>query len=66
MDLNEITREESVSHSYGATLPKDSTFNMPCSWAAADPSSFLIRGDNYLHDSHKVALLLLLFSSNMF
>lgn len=54
MDLQEISRDESVSHSYGSTLPKDSTFNMACSWATTDPSSFLIRGDNYLHDHQKV------------
>ncbi|KAI3470474.1 hypothetical protein Pfo_027137 [Paulownia fortunei] len=54
MDLQEISREESVSCCYGSTLPKDSSFNMPCSWAAADPSSFLIRGDNYLVDNQKV------------
>ncbi|KAL3819966.1 hypothetical protein ACJIZ3_005871 [Penstemon smallii] len=54
MDLQEISREESVSCYYGATLAKDSTFNMPCSWASADPSSFLIRGDNYLQDHQKI------------
>ncbi|GFP82850.1 protein enhanced disease resistance 2 [Phtheirospermum japonicum] len=54
MDLQEISREEKVSFSYGSTLPKDSTFNMPCSWSAADPSLFLIRGDNYLTDNLKV------------
>ncbi|KAK6144803.1 hypothetical protein DH2020_021623 [Rehmannia glutinosa] len=54
MDLQEVSREESVSCCYGSTLPKDSSFNMPCSWATADPSSFLIRGDNYLVDNLKV------------
>ncbi|KAL3838327.1 hypothetical protein ACJIZ3_022918 [Penstemon smallii] len=54
VDLQEISREESVLCCYGSTLPKDSTFNMPCSWAAADPSSFLIRGDNYLEDNQKI------------
>lgn len=54
MDLQEISRDESVSCCYGSTLAKDSSFNMPCSWAAADPSSFLIRGDNYLVDNQKV------------
>ncbi|KAL8518009.1 hypothetical protein ACS0TY_009339 [Phlomoides rotata] len=54
MDLQEMSRDESVAHSYGSTLPKDSTFNMPCSWATTDPSAFLIRGDNYLHDHQKI------------
>ncbi|KAG8380504.1 hypothetical protein BUALT_Bualt06G0022500 [Buddleja alternifolia] len=54
VDLHEITREESVSCCYGATLPKDSTSNMTCSWATADPTSFLIRGDNYLKDHQKI------------
>ncbi|KAL7148285.1 hypothetical protein ABFS83_06G168200 [Erythranthe nasuta] len=53
MDLQEISREESVSCCYGSTLAKDSSFNMPCSWAAADPSSFLIRAENYLVDNQK-------------
>lgn len=39
---------------YGTTLPKDLTSTMPCSWTEADPSSFLIRGKNYLKDHHKV------------
>lgn len=54
MDLQSISWEESVSCCYGATLPKDTTLNSPCSWATSDPSSFLIRGDNYLHDHQKV------------
>ena len=54
MELQETSREDSVSLSYGSTLPKDSTFNMPCSWATTDPSSFLIRGVNYLRDHQKV------------
>lgn len=54
VDLQELSRGENVSCCYGATLPKDSSFNMPCSWAAADPSSFLIRGDNYLEDRQKI------------
>ncbi|KAG9142143.1 hypothetical protein Leryth_007597 [Lithospermum erythrorhizon] len=53
MDLNEISWDNSVSCSYGATLPKDSTHNMPCSWATGDPSLFLIRGDKYLKDQKK-------------
>ncbi|XP_009626094.1 protein ENHANCED DISEASE RESISTANCE 2-like isoform X1 [Nicotiana tomentosiformis] len=54
VDLQEMAREESVSLCYGATLPKDQNFNMPCSWAAADPSSFLIRAESYLADQEKV------------
>ncbi|KAI3458973.1 hypothetical protein Pfo_015636 [Paulownia fortunei] len=54
VDLQGISWEESVSCCYGATLPKDTTFNMPCSWAASDPSSFLIRGDNYVEDRQKI------------
>ncbi|XP_051121559.1 protein ENHANCED DISEASE RESISTANCE 2-like [Andrographis paniculata] len=54
MELQDISREESVCLSYGSTLPKDSSHNMPCSWSSADPSSFLIRGNNYLVDNHKV------------
>lgn len=54
MELSEVSKEESVSGCYSSTLPKDSSFNMPCSWANADPSSFLIRGDNYLVDNKKI------------
>lgn len=49
--------EESASReqcNYGETLPEDPTFNMPGSWAAADPSSFLIRGETYLQNHNKV------------
>ncbi|KAK2993113.1 hypothetical protein RJ640_021785 [Escallonia rubra] len=54
MDLNEVTWQDSISYCYGATLPKDSSCNLPCSWIAADPSSFLIRGENYLEDRQKI------------
>ncbi|KAL6552788.1 hypothetical protein OROHE_008152 [Orobanche hederae] len=54
VDLQGVSRVESVSCCYGATLPKDASFNMPCSWAASDPCSFLIRGDNYLQDQKKI------------
>ncbi|CAA3014807.1 ENHANCED DISEASE RESISTANCE 2-like [Olea europaea subsp. europaea] len=53
-DLLEMSQTESVSCSYGDTLPKDSSFNKPCSWAAADPSPFSIRGDGYLEDHRKI------------
>ncbi|KAL0303167.1 UNVERIFIED_CONTAM: protein ENHANCED DISEASE RESISTANCE 2 [Sesamum radiatum] len=54
VDLQGISWEESVSSCYGSTLPKDTAFNTPCSWAASDPSSFLIRGANYLEDHQKI------------
>ncbi|XP_006354684.1 protein ENHANCED DISEASE RESISTANCE 2-like isoform X2 [Solanum tuberosum] len=55
MDLQEMAwDQECVSFCYGATLQKDQSFGMPCSWAAADPSSFLIRADSYLADQEKV------------
>lgn len=54
MDLQEGAREESESWSYGATLQKDPSCALPCSWAASDPSLFLIRGETYLQDHHKV------------
>ncbi|KAK9059804.1 hypothetical protein SSX86_020508 [Deinandra increscens subsp. villosa] len=38
---------------YGSTLVKDSTFNKPCTWAASDPSLFLVRGPNYIKDNQK-------------
>ncbi|CAK9136107.1 unnamed protein product [Ilex paraguariensis] len=54
MDLQEVAWENNVSSCYGATLAKDSSCTLPCSWTAADPSSFLIRGDNYLQDHQKI------------
>ncbi|RYQ97686.1 hypothetical protein Ahy_B08g093764 isoform C [Arachis hypogaea] len=39
---------------YGSTLPKDFSCTLPCSWAEPDPSTFLIRGANYLEDRQKV------------
>lgn len=54
VDLQEIAWEDNVLNCYGATLPKDPSHNMPCSWAPGDPSSFLIRGSNYLEDHQKV------------
>ncbi|KAJ6895228.1 protein ENHANCED DISEASE RESISTANCE 2 isoform X1 [Populus alba x Populus x berolinensis] len=53
MDLQEMVREDSISCCYGTTLLKDPTFTLPSSWATADPSSFLIRGKNYLEDQKK-------------
>ncbi|KAF2300607.1 hypothetical protein GH714_014464 [Hevea brasiliensis] len=54
VDLQEMAREDSILCCYGTTLPKDPTCTMLSSWTAADPSSFLIRGKNYLEDQKKV------------
>ncbi|XP_059628320.1 protein ENHANCED DISEASE RESISTANCE 2-like [Cornus florida] len=54
MDLQEVSCENNAPCFYGSTLSKDPSYNLPCSWAAADPSSFLIRGNNYLEDQKKV------------
>ena len=53
MDLQEVAGENSEP-SYGATLQKDSSCALPCSWAESDPSLFLIRGETYLRDHQKV------------
>ncbi|KAM0042667.1 putative pleckstrin domain, START domain, protein ENHANCED DISEASE RESISTANCE 2 [Helianthus debilis subsp. tardiflorus] len=45
--------ESNATRCYGSTLQKDSTFNTPCTWAASDPSLFLVRGRNYLKDNEK-------------
>ncbi|XP_027340176.1 protein ENHANCED DISEASE RESISTANCE 2-like [Abrus precatorius] len=54
VDLQEMVREESIACSYGSTLPQDPTCTLPCSLTEADPSTFLIRGENYLEDRLKV------------
>ncbi|KAI4334386.1 hypothetical protein L6164_019086 [Bauhinia variegata] len=54
VDLQEMVREESISWCYGSTLPKDPICTLLCSWTEADPSTFLIRGANYLEDRLKV------------
>ncbi|KAH7662663.1 Bet v1-like protein [Dioscorea alata] len=43
-----------VTCRYGTTLPNDSSCASPCTWATADPSSFLIRGQTYLQNNQKV------------
>ncbi|KAM7499126.1 hypothetical protein LguiA_023540 [Lonicera macranthoides] len=53
-DSQELAWKDGSSNCYGSTLPKDSTCTQPCTWSIADPSSFLIRGDSYLKDRHKV------------
>ncbi|XP_058094495.1 protein ENHANCED DISEASE RESISTANCE 2-like isoform X2 [Magnolia sinica] len=54
MDLQEAEVEDSMSCSYGTTLSKDPSCTSACSWMTADPSTFLIRGKNYLRDNQKV------------
>ncbi|PKI56372.1 hypothetical protein CRG98_023257, partial [Punica granatum] len=53
VDLQDSARDESTPCCYGATLQNDPTCSLPCSWAGGDPSSFLIRGENYLQDHQK-------------
>ncbi|XAR59980.1 hypothetical protein NMG60_11033183 [Bertholletia excelsa] len=54
VDLQEVGREDTFLWYYGSTLPEDPTFNLPCSWTEADPSTFLIRGKSYLEDHKKI------------
>ncbi|KAJ4803329.1 hypothetical protein LUZ62_015895 [Rhynchospora pubera] len=54
MDLQGTAAEEVLPCFYGATLPKDATCVAPSTWAMAEPSTFLIRGESYLHDSQKI------------
>lgn len=54
MDLQDLGMDEKSTFFYGATLQKDPNLTQPCSWAIADPSTFLIRGNNYLEDHQKV------------
>ncbi|CAD5196464.1 unnamed protein product [Musa acuminata subsp. malaccensis] len=53
-DFEESHTGDSMSCNYGTTLPKDPNCSVVCSWATADPSTFLIRGESYLHDHQKV------------
>ncbi|KAG6410114.1 hypothetical protein SASPL_128163 [Salvia splendens] len=52
--LQSVSWGESLSCSYGTTLPRDANLKAPCSCAEADPTSFLIRGKTYLHDQKKI------------
>ncbi|KAJ6717659.1 ENHANCED DISEASE RESISTANCE-RELATED [Salix purpurea] len=54
MDLQELPGEENVAKPYGKTLQKDPAYSLPCSWATGEPSTFLIRGENYLKDNQKI------------
>ncbi|KAB1226254.1 Protein ENHANCED DISEASE RESISTANCE 2 [Morella rubra] len=49
-----MARDDFVPCCYGTTLAKDPTCTLACSWTAADPSTFLIRGENYLQNRKKV------------
>ncbi|KAL1295243.1 hypothetical protein HN51_056134 [Arachis hypogaea] len=50
----DVGKEGSGRCYYGTTLQKDPKCALPCSWAASDPSLFLIRGETYLTDNQKV------------
>lgn len=54
VDLQEALSGDSVPCSYGATLEHDPSCFMACSWATSDASTFLIRGETYLQDQHKI------------
>ncbi|XP_073012007.1 protein ENHANCED DISEASE RESISTANCE 2-like isoform X1 [Typha latifolia] len=54
MDLQEASIVDTITCSYGNTLQKDSSGTIACSWATADPSTFLIRGKTYLQDHYKI------------
>ncbi|MED6120802.1 hypothetical protein PIB30_024369 [Stylosanthes scabra] len=53
MEIQDIALETDEP-AFGTTLPKDSTCELPCSWAESDPSLYLIRGPTYLTDNQKV------------
>ena len=55
VDLQGATDADNGPCYYGHTLPKDSSCTMPSSWSMTDPTTFLIRGESYLLDRHKVA-----------
>ncbi|KAK4255100.1 hypothetical protein QN277_008140 [Acacia crassicarpa] len=54
VDLQDMIREESIPCSYGSTLAKDPTCTILSTCTEADPSTFLIRGENYLENHLKV------------
>ncbi|KAI4373536.1 hypothetical protein MLD38_011653 [Melastoma candidum] len=53
LDLPEKMGDEKFICCYGTTLPEDSTAASLSSWSEADPSTFQIRGKNYLKDHQK-------------
>ncbi|KAK1266295.1 hypothetical protein QJS04_geneDACA015332 [Acorus gramineus] len=54
IDSHDIAAGERASCCFGATLPKDPSCGLACSWTTADPSTFLIRGESYLQDHQKI------------
>ncbi|OAY45877.1 protein ENHANCED DISEASE RESISTANCE 2 isoform X2 [Manihot esculenta] len=54
VDLQNSAKEDSRFCFYGTTFRNDPCCSLPCSWAAADPSTYLIRGKNYFNDGVKV------------
>ncbi|ONK63938.1 uncharacterized protein A4U43_C07F20460 [Asparagus officinalis] len=54
VDLQEASLLDSASCSYGATLRKDPSCSVGCSWTTSDPSTFLIRSETYLQNQHKI------------
>ncbi|RWR96655.1 Pleckstrin domain-containing protein [Cinnamomum micranthum f. kanehirae] len=54
VNIQDAAMEDSVPCRYGTTLPKDPSCTLPCSWTTSDPSTYLIRGENYLRDHQKV------------
>lgn len=57
MNLQDASLEDNMPSSYETTLPKDPSGNLACSWSTSDPSTYLIRGENYLRDNQKVLIL---------
>ncbi|WOL16732.1 protein ENHANCED DISEASE RESISTANCE 2 isoform X2 [Canna indica] len=53
-DLEDASATASMPCHYGTTLPKDTNCSTDCSWSMADPSTFLVRGESYLHDHQKI------------
>ncbi|KAJ3682330.1 hypothetical protein LUZ60_014903 [Juncus effusus] len=53
-DLQNTSSEDSSPYFYGSTLQRDSNHNLLSSWTTAEPSTFLIRGQSYLHDNQKI------------
>ncbi|TVU30350.1 hypothetical protein EJB05_21966 [Eragrostis curvula] len=54
VDLQGAADADNEPCCYGYTLPKDSSFTVPSTWAMTDPTTFLIRGETYLHDRIKI------------
>ncbi|XP_065870096.1 protein ENHANCED DISEASE RESISTANCE 2-like isoform X2 [Euphorbia lathyris] len=55
VEFQELSKgSDNIALSYGATLQRDPSHTSPCTWSSAGPSSFLIRGQNYLNDNEKI------------